>query len=94
MALETFIRFFVCPMTVTDDELASFLDFEVSHIASPPTTPDEHHFYFRSWKLTHKQLQKVISHMTNNEDTFCEIKKWEEILQLYANEKNAQAPNS
>lgn len=91
-ALEQFMRAFACPMVVTDEELSLFLDFEVSTERSPPTAQNQHHFYFRSFKLTPAQLSKLIRYMNANDDNFPEMQAWRDVLDLHANEKNLQAP--
>jgi hypothetical protein len=70
------------PLLVSVADLDLIMDLEPSTIQSPPT-PTGHHFYIRSWTLTNAEMEGILNHLSEEDETFEELEQWRLTMNLH-----------
>ena len=69
-------------MLVSNSDLATILDIELS-TANSRATEGGHHFYFRSWALRPHELRHVIEDLELEENFLPEFELWRNVLDTH-----------
>jgi hypothetical protein len=70
------------PLLVSVADLDQILELEPSTVYSP-STPIGHHFYIRSWTLTKEEMNGILNHLSEEDETFEELEQWRLTMTLH-----------